>query len=134
MSPSAIAVQRHALIIDDNPSTVEVLTALLRMEGVRATAFLRPDRALEALPTLRPVDVVFCDIEMPHVSGFDLLPELKRILGNAVPIIAYTVHTSEIELARRYGFSGFLGKPVDGEQFSAHLSRILAGLPVWEIS
>ncbi|NOG52027.1 MAG: hypothetical protein HND48_23240 [Chloroflexi bacterium] len=51
-----------------------------------------------------------------------------------MPIIAYTVHTSEIELARRYGFSGFLGKPVDGEQFSAHLSRILAGLPVWEIS
>ncbi|NOG52026.1 MAG: hypothetical protein HND48_23235 [Chloroflexi bacterium] len=43
-------MQRHALIIDDNPSNVEVLTALLRMEGVRATAFLRPDRALEGPP------------------------------------------------------------------------------------
>lgn len=133
MSPSAAAVQRHALVIDDNRSNIEVLTALLRMEGVRVSAFLRPDQALESLAALQPVDVVFCDIEMPAVSGFDLLPELKRVLGNDVPIIAYTVHTSEIELARRRGFSGFLGKPVDGEQFSKHLSRILAGLPVWEI-
>lgn len=50
-----------------------------------------------------------------------------------VPIVAYSVHVSEIEIARRAGFDGFLGKPLDADRFSDQLRRILSGEQVWEI-
>jgi CheY-like chemotaxis protein len=112
----------HAVVIDDSSSNVEVLSALLTAEGVRVSSFALPEQAEDALAGLPPIDVVFCDLEMPRVSGYELLPRLRVQLGRAVPVIAYTVHTSQMNKARRSGFDGFLGKPIDGER----------GLPVWD--
>jgi len=49
-----------------------------------------------------------------------------------VPIIAYTVHVSEIDVVRQHGFDGFLGKPLDSARFPQQLARILNREPVWE--
>ncbi len=121
----------HALVIDYSASNVEVHSALLAAEGVRVSSFARPERAEAALPDLPPVDVVFCDLEMPSLTGYQLLPRIRRQLGLDVPVIAYSVHTSEMDRARRAGFDGFLGKPIDGDVFAALLGRILRGEPVW---
>ena len=77
--------------------------------------------------------VVFCDLEMPRLSGYEMLVRLRAAFGRHVPIIAYTVHTSEIDQARKNGFDGFLGKPLDGERFGGLLERIFRGMPVWEL-
>lgn len=123
--------ERHALVIDDSASNIDVLTALLAVEGIGVWSFLHPDEAERALPTLPAVDVIFCDLEMPESSGYELLPRLRRHFGHDVPIIAYSVHTSEMGRARGAGFDGFLGKPVDGERFALLLAKILRGEPVW---
>lgn len=126
--------EHHALIIDDNRLNIEVLTMLLQREGIAYTAIETP-RALEsALADIEAVSVVFLDLEMPNHDGFDLLSELKALpqIGTA-PIVAYTVHTSEIDRARRAGFDAFLGKPLNSSRFSEQLARILNGESVWEI-
>lgn len=125
----------HALIIDDNPLNLDVLQLLLEREGVSSTAISAP-RELEAvLETLEQVDVVFLDLEMPHHNGFELLKDLKQhaLLAQS-PIIAYTVHSSEIDVARKRGFNGFLGKPLNSQRFADQLQRILAGQAVWDVS
>ncbi len=124
----------HALIIDDNRMNIDVLVMLLSNEGVSHTAIESPRYFAETLDQLDHVDVVFLDLEFPNGAGFNLLEDLKtnpRLSG--VPIVAYTVHTSEIDEARRVGFHSFLGKPLDARRFPDQLQRILNDESVWEI-
>jgi two-component system cell cycle response regulator DivK len=62
-----------------------------------------------------------------------LLSILRQQLGKSVPIITYTVHLSEMDMARKMGFDGFLGKPLDADRFPELIKRILNGKSVWEL-
>jgi len=123
--------QRHALVIDDNKQNLKVLVQLLTREGISSTEVLDPRTLDHVLPGLGPVDVVFLDLEMPGVDGYTVKDQLRARIGQT-PIVAYTVHVSEINTVRNVGFDGFLGKPVDGKRFPQQLARILGGEPVWE--
>jgi CheY-like chemotaxis protein len=123
----------YALIVDDNALNVDVLVTLLELEGFECSAVATPHAFLTLLDTLNHVDIVFLDLELPSVDGFSLLEDLKGdIRFQRVPIVAYTVHTSEIDEVRRAGFHSFLGKPLDAQKFSGQIRRILDNIPVWE--
>ncbi len=122
----------HALIIDDDADNVEILAELLSDENVDCTAIQNPQLVQEALEGLEQLDVIFLDLEMPGLNGYELLEILKNDLELSVPIVAYTVHLSETVTARKMGFDCFLGKPLDGSRFPDQLRRILDGESVWE--
>jgi two-component system cell cycle response regulator DivK len=87
-----------------------------------------------ALDSASKFEVVFLDLEFPNHSGFDLVKKLKKDKRlQATPIIAYSVHTSEINEVRTAGFDGFIGKPLSVDQFPNQLRRILSGESVWEV-
>lgn len=124
----------HALIIDDNRNNIEVLKTLLEREGVQPTSVSIVQHIPQTLDNAEQVDVVFLDLEFPNSDGFDILKTLKgdaRLSG--VPIVAYSVHTSEIDRARRAGFHSFVGKPLDMQRFPSQLERILNNQAVWEV-
>jgi two-component system, cell cycle response regulator DivK len=123
--------QPHALLIDDNSQNLKVLAQLLSKQGVTSTEVINPTKLQSVLPTLERVDVVFLDLEMPGLDGYSVKDLLKSHLGDT-PIIAYTVHISEINVVRNLGFDGFLGKPLDQSRFPEQLARILNGEQVWE--
>jgi len=124
----------HALIIDDNQSNSEVLGLMLENEGVTYSSVKQPSRLKPVVKELNAVDVVFLDLKFPNHNGFVILAQLREIESfKNIPIIAYSVHVDMIDEVRRAGFNGFLGKPVDSDQFPAQLKRILAGESVWEI-
>ena len=76
---------------------------------------------------------MFCDLEMPKVgSGSNSCPYCGSG-RTSIPIITYTVHLSEIDTARKVGFDGFLGKPLDADRFPGLLKRILDGQSIWEL-
>jgi two-component system cell cycle response regulator DivK len=124
----------QALIIDDNQSNINVLGMLLRNEGVTYHEVLQPADIESAVASGGPFIVVFLDLEFPTNNGFSIIERLRAMDALAgVPIVAYSVHISEIEQARKAGFDGFLGKPLDADRFTDQLRRILDGEPVWEI-
>jgi CheY-like chemotaxis protein len=122
----------HTLIIDDDPNNVEILQRLLQAQDAECIVILDPTRLKDSWGNLREADVVFLDLEMPHMNGYQVFEILQNELGPTVPIIAYTVHISEINRVRELGFHGFLGKPLDAVRFPDQLTRILRGEPVWE--
>lgn len=125
--------QAHALIVEDNARNVVVLSRLLAEQGVTSTQLTNPRQLEATLETLPPVKVVFVDLEMPHVSGYDVLAILKARPEFAnIPVVAYTVHVSEITVAQQRGFDSFVGKPLDPDRFPGQLARLLAGEAVWE--
>ncbi len=122
----------HALVIDDNTNNIGVLAELLRLEGVKVTTIQNPLKIDEALE--QPVDIIFLDLEMPEMDGYEVLGHFKadaRLAG--VPVVAYTVHVSEMITARQMGFHSFLGKPLDADKFPKQLERILQGERVWSM-
>lgn len=124
----------HALIIDDNRSNIDVLVMLLEQEDVTHTAVQTVRQVEKALDQAGTVDVVFLDLEFPVGDGFQILDALKATARfQNVPIVAYSVHTSEIDVVRRAGFDGFLGKPLSTQHFPEQLRRILSGQSVWDI-
>ncbi|NLX09997.1 MAG: response regulator [Chloroflexi bacterium] len=122
----------HALIIDDDAYSIHVMERLLDQEDISYTAVADPTRLEGILQTLDTVDIVFLDLEMPKLDGYEVLAMLKTHLTASVPIVACTVHTAEINNTRRKGFFSFVAKPLDLDRFSDQLHRILSGIPVWE--
>jgi two-component system cell cycle response regulator DivK len=122
----------HALIVDDKATNIDVLAMLLEREGVKHTAVTSSRLVLQTVEAMEQVHIVFLDLEMPNGNYYHLLYQLKahpRL--NNVPIVAYTVHTSEIERARQAGFDSFLGKPLQVSEFPKQFWRIMNGESVW---
>jgi len=126
---------KHALIVDDNPKNSKILAMLLRVQGVDSTAVNHPVKLESMLSSLPDIHVVFLDLEMPMLNGFQVMDQLRaNSRFENVPIIAYSVHSDELKNVHHYGFNGFLGKPVDSDSFPEHLKKILAGEGVWVTS
>ncbi len=123
----------HALIVDDNANNLEVLAALLDVQGITYTAVKDSVKVGSVLETIAKIDIVFCDLEMPQMDGYELLSALRQQLGASVPIVACTVHLREIATTREMGFDGFIGKPIDSDKFPDQVARILNGQAVWEL-
>ncbi|MBL8161993.1 MAG: response regulator [Anaerolineae bacterium] len=120
-----------ALVVDDNVQNLRVLVQLLARQGVQSTEVADPRKLVGAEGSVAAVDVVFLDLEMPGMNGYQVKELLKPHLGD-VPIIAYTVHANEINAVREAGFDGLLGKPLDKSRFPEQLARIMRRESVWE--
>ncbi len=123
----------HVLIIDDDEVNVDILVRLLEPMNVSSTIVLEPQHIETALQDSPLLDMVFLDLEMPVLDGYEVFAELKDRYGLTTPIIAYTVHTSESANAARLGFDGFIAKPLDADQFPALFQRLLNGERVWNV-
>jgi CheY-like chemotaxis protein len=79
-----------ALVIDDSRSTADTLCLMLSALGVRARAAYGPRAALLMLSEALP-DIIFLDINMPGVDGFEVLAYLRREPRLAkIPVVVVT--------------------------------------------
>ena len=117
-----------AYLIDDEPLAVRRLRRLLEATGRVDVAgeSIHPAQALKQIRKLRP-DVLFLDIEMPGMSGFELLEQL----GEPQPLVVFTTAFDRYALdAFKVNSIDYLLKPVSGEQLVRALNkldRILGG-------
>jgi two-component system CheB/CheR fusion protein len=121
------SASRRIVIADDNLDGAESLAMLLRVWGHEVwTAHTGPD-ALKVVRDIRP-RVLFLDIGLPGMSGYDVARALREELGGAgrTILVALTGWGSERdrERSREAGFDHHLTKPVDPGKILA----ILEGL------
>jgi CheY-like chemotaxis protein len=126
-------MSKKALIIDDSSSNIKVLVNLLKLENVESVTLNNPLDLEATLSGLDKLDVIFLDLEMPELDGYEVLEILHASRFAKVPVVAYTVHVSEMNAMRAKGFHSFLGKPLNAEEFPKQLARILKNEPVWSL-
>jgi two-component system response regulator AtoC len=99
------------LIVDDDDALRESLQLVLSAEDFEVIVAANGSDALAQLE-IAPVDVVLCDLRMPGMDGFELLPEIKRLQPGATVILmsAYGSEDLAIEAMRR-GAHDYLAKP-----------------------
>ena len=125
----------HALIIDDNIRNIHVLANLLADENITCTHITNPKQLDSVMQTSDEINVIFLDLEMPGLDGYEVHKILRsNSRFNGVPIVACTVHISEIHTASQVGFDSFLGKPLNADNFPQQIARILHGEGVWVTS
>jgi CheY-like chemotaxis protein len=122
---------KHALIIDDDPMSLDILSQLLELENLTYTTVQDSTRLGEVITTLSRVDVVFLDLEMPSLNGYSVFKFLKNEVGITAPIVAHTVHLSESNEVLAMGFDSFIAKPIDSDTFHDQLQQILNGGRIW---
>ncbi|MDP2332394.1 MAG: PAS-domain containing protein [Reyranella sp.] len=129
--PASLAGNR-VLVVDDHPINRDVLVRQLRALGVAS------DSAADGLAGLQAwqggtYDIVFADIHMPQMDGFEMTAAIRRVetAGGRphTPIVAVTANAlaGEDERCRAAGMDGYLSKPVSLTRLRATLQRWLRG-------
>ncbi len=119
---------QRLVVVDDDPVYLKVLTTMLESAGYEVIAFTDPQGALVALPRLKP-DAVLADIEMPGVSGLELIAAAKRVPAlSGIPYLVITGHADAetVRAAAQQGIAGFIVKP---GQRAAVLAKLREALP-----
>jgi diguanylate cyclase (GGDEF)-like protein/PAS domain S-box-containing protein len=111
------------LIVDDNEANRDALSRRLRQHGYTAATAADGLEALTLLPQSN-FDLVLLDVEMPGLSGFDVLKELRGTHSRTkLPVIMVTARTAgeDVVEALKIGANDYLTKPID---FQVALARI----------
>ena len=99
------------LVLDDDYATVSALSRLLRDDGHEVEPFVSPAVAIEAL-SRESFDAVITDLEMPRVSGVEVLRVAREHAPHACLIVVTTKAGMEDQLAEK-GACIVLEKPID---------------------
>lgn len=114
-----------ALIVDDEPSAVKTLTLMLQHYAKEITELRStndPHEGLSLLKSWQP-DLLFLDVQMPLMTGFDLLKQLPEINFN---IIFTTAHDKYAIEAIRFSAIDYLLKPIDSDELQEAIKRYLS--------
>ncbi len=112
-----------AIIIDDEPDCVKLLALQLKMycPFVQVIAeCTQSNIAIEKINTLRP-DIVFLDIEMPLMNGFQILDSVENTEFSLVFITAYDKFAVK---AFKYNAIDYLLKPIDNKELIECVKKI----------
>ena len=107
------------LIVEDNELNLRLFCDLLRVHGFEVEPVRDGREALDRARAFEP-DVIIMDIQMPHVSGLELIELIKAEEALAhVPILAVTAYAAkgDEERIRDAGAEGYVSKPISVAKF-----------------
>jgi two-component system, LytTR family, response regulator len=113
----------RCVLIDDESNSLEMMEWLLKTycpDVVIEAMCNSASNGIEAINRHKP-DVVFLDIEMPHMNGFDMLEQFDKLTFDVVFCTAYDQFAIK---AFRYSALNYLLKPVDPEDLKETIRRL----------
>jgi CheY-like chemotaxis protein len=114
----------QVLVVEDNRDAADVLSLLVQMLGHDARVAYSGTDGVRQATSWRP-DVVFCDIGLPGIDGFEVARRLRRQPGaEQALLVAVTAYGGDEDRKKGHeaGFDHYLVKPVDPDD----LCRLLA--------
>jgi two-component system, cell cycle response regulator DivK len=115
------------LIVEDNALNIKLFCDLLAAHGHEPNAVTDSRFALDAARQFTP-DLVITDIQLPHVSGLELIRMLRKDEElSEVPIMAVTAYSTseDEERIRAAGAQAYVSKPISVVRFAETVAQLL---------
>jgi len=115
------------LIVEDNALNVKLFCDLLAAHGHEPEAVTDSRQAMDAAHDFSP-DLVITDIQLPHVTGLDLIRMIRadeRL--SEVPIMAVTAYSAlgDEDRIRAAGAQAYVSKPISVVRFAETVDQLL---------
>ena len=108
---------KKILIIDDDIAVTNYLTVFLTQTGLFDIVAVNDSKNVADLMNREPFDIILLDMDMPNVSGIDILNDMRK-RGLYIPVVVLT-GIGDVDLAinaMKLGVFDYLIKPVDEEK------------------
>jgi two-component system OmpR family response regulator len=127
-------VVAEILVVDDEPSIRSLLGETLRIAGFNPAMASDGKSALEDI-RMRNFDLILLDINMPRISGFETLKEIRRIQPN-LPVIVLSARQEKSDVIEgfRVGADDYISKPFDLEELIMRIKSVIRRSGTSEIS
>ncbi len=118
------------LIVDDSATMRKIVMRTVKMSGLDFEKTEEAGNGVEALEKLGagPVDIMLCDVNMPEMSGIELVREVRKLpdCENTKIIMVSTESSQElIDGVIADGANGFITKPFTPEKFQEELAPFM---------
>lgn len=117
---------KRAILIDDNPTNVDIIERQCRIWGFDTRSFIEPQVALDYLSVNQDeaIDLVLTDMQMPELDGIELTRKLRE-MGMRTPVIMLSSLGNQLSPAEKPLFDYILTKPAKRQQLFNAIARVL---------
>jgi len=116
----------NILVVDDEAGSLKLMRAVLEPQGHQVLTMKDSREAAERIDKQK-FDVVFVDVRMPHLDGFELTRRIRGSTPNRGTAIVMLTGAYDVDVIRKAGTEGvtfFLTKPFNPERLSRLLSTL----------
>lgn len=116
------------LVVEDNELNLKLFCDLLRAHAYQAEPVRDGREAVARAHAVVP-DLIVMDIQMPHITGLELIEQMKGDPAlRAIPIMAVTAYAArgDEERIREAGAEGYVSKPISVMKFVEAVKALLA--------
>ena len=121
---------KNVLIVEDNELNREIATEIISMTGAHVEAV---ENGMDAVNIIRQkgagyYDIVFMDIQMPVMNGYQATEEIRIMPGcSDLPIVAMTANAfaEDVLRAKNAGMNGHISKPLELKKLNDVMNKWL---------
>ncbi len=120
--------KKNILVVDDEPMWLDILSTELKAAGHHVKQASSGAEALSTLASYKP-DLIFTDLRMPDMNGFELVEEIKKnpaVASTPVVFLSAIDDFHAKKVARDLGAVDFLPKPFDRSDVTDLLAKYLS--------
>jgi len=120
--------KKSVLIIDDDSRNIFALSLYLKARGFQSISALSAKEGIEILNKSHNIAVVFMDMMMPEMDGYEAIGKIREIPRfSSLPIIAVTAQamTGDKEKCLDAGASGYISKPINMDKLIAMINGLI---------
>ncbi len=126
---------KRIFVVEDNIGNLTITKTLLEAHGALIATHRSGHEVMPHLKSFLPVDLIILDLMLPSgVTGYDIFSAIRTESEfDHVPIIAMSVidRSKVVPQAKGRGFSSFISKPINFQQFPKQIADIIAGANIW---
>lgn len=122
---------KRVLVVEDNELNLKLFCDLLRAHGFTTEPVKDGRDAVAAARAFEP-DLAIMDIQLPHVSGYELIQQMKLDADlRSIPIMAVTAYAGheDEERIRAAGANAYVSKPISLARFMEEVRALLPAEP-----
>lgn len=118
------------LLVDEDKDFTDKILKILNQHGHDVTAIARGEQALSLLEK-QFYDIIFMDIQMPNMKGFEFLEKVKQIQSNIIPIVITRENNQELTIeAIKHHVFDIIKKPFETNDLLSSIKRSICRLEI----